>query len=105
MTFDHTGHNHETREAKLACDTVQELSHITRGLPVGVVVVAEAGPDDEAHPYVSLRGNVTDFAHMVRAMIDAATSGARPNDCIACMANFDALLRARAALDAMVGNC
>lgn len=102
--FKHEGHHHETPEATLACSTVQSISMITRGLPCAVGVVAH-GDDGVSAPYVSMRGNNTDFAHIIQAMIDAVLAGPRPTDCVVCAESFDSLMRARAALGEVVGRC
>jgi hypothetical protein len=104
MKFDHAGHEHDTAEATLAHSAVQSLSDITGGAPVCAIVVGEA-EDGLSVPYVSARGNVTDFAHMVESMLEMIVASPRPSDCIVCMTNYDRLVRARAALGEIVGRC
>ncbi len=74
------------------------------GLPCAVLIV-EAGEDGEAFPFASLHGNVTSFANMARSLIHVALNGGRPTDCLACMENYDMLVRAQAALEEVVGRC
>ena len=95
-------HQHETPEQELVHSIMHGL-HAQTGLAGAVVIVEQDG--EMSHPFVSLWGNMTDLAHMVLAMIDVSLKSGRPTDCIACMANYDALQRARAELIQMVGSC
>lgn len=99
---DHEAHNHETVAQEFACDMVQLLSGAT-SMPCLVAIVE---PDGElSRPFVSLRGNTTDLAHIAMAVMDTAIGHGRPTSCIACMANYDAMVRGRAAMDQLVGQC
>ena len=70
------------------------------------MLVLQTRPQGTAHTGLSSTvGNLTDHAHMVLAMIECALQHPRPDDCIACMSNWDKLARAREALTTMVGRC
>lgn len=97
------GHVHETPEAQIACDTVQLLHRRTGGAAVVVVM----GYDDRgvADPAISVVGNMTDFANIVRALLDMAAEKGRPLSCAQCQANHDALMLARGVMGRLQGSC
>ncbi|MGH6956253.1 MAG: hypothetical protein ACREEW_06260 [Caulobacteraceae bacterium] len=90
-----------TREARLAFDALRELAGKTE-VGCAVIVVPH---DGSRGPYVSAKANVSDIAAMARAMVDMVASWGRPGDCVVCMAKYDALMRARQALEAVEGRC
>jgi len=104
MTFAHGDHTHDSPQAQLACETMQRLHKKTGGMPVAVCIVGiDAGGDNA--PKAAIIGNATDYAHIVSEILDMISLMPRPKDCLACMANWDALMRARAALTDLVGSC
>lgn len=100
--MDHKGHNHASREQEIACALLHTLAQRT-GLAGAVVIVEESRGEGRAS--VTSRGNITDMALMVRGMLELVARAGRPTDCLACMENFDALMRAREAMARIVGSC
>lgn len=89
--------------AKWAAETVTRFSDNT-GATIAIVVVDEQ-EDHTRHPYVALAGNTTDAAIMIRALVEMVVDAGRPESCVTCAENYDALCRARAELDRIVGRC